>query len=126
MLNVDLYNFIPFLTGKKPAPEPIMGRNPEDSLEIIRQSCSNKESSCPKWSRLIREHCLMPSDHPFVRLLQSRQIPSDNPLWTLGAIAFGTETPWIVFNAIHWPDGTKDYPERFDVQWAKSQAIGKR
>ena len=124
MFKVDLYNFIPFLTGKKLGPEAITGRNPEDAAKAIRQSCSNKESNYDEWSKLIKEHCRIPSDHPFVKLLEKHQIPSNDPLWTLGAIAFGTETSWIVFNAIHWPDGKKDCPERLDIKWAKSQVIG--
>lgn len=126
MLKVDLYNFIPVLTGKNPGPEAITGRSPEDAVKAVRRSCSNKERNCAEWSRLIKEHCRIPSDHPFVRLLKDRGIASDDPLWTLGAIAFGTETSWIVFNAIHWPDGKRDFPERLDLKWTKSQALGER
>ncbi len=120
MLKIDLLNLIPVF-ARKENPEPIQGEEPQEASEAIRKSCSDQAGSYEKWSHLIRKNCPIPPDHPYKTILESRGIPSTDPLWTLGSIAFGTETPWIVFMAIHWPDKT-DYPEQLDMEWTKTQA----
>lgn len=121
MFKVDLLNLIPVFTRKKEIPENLQGKEPKVAAESIRRSCNNQADSYDEWSGLIRQNCPIPTNHPYRKILETRGIPSDDPLWTLGSIAFGTETAWVVFNSLYWPDGKVDFPEQLDMKWTKTQ-----
>ncbi|MFC1521867.1 hypothetical protein ACFL6Y_05615 [Elusimicrobiota bacterium] len=68
----------------------------------------------------VRKNCVIAKDHPYRKLLKKHRVTDDDALWTLGAIAFGAESPWIVFDQIIWDDNTKDFPERINKEWLLS------
>ena len=119
MPKVDLLNLIPVFSRKKEVPEALNGKDPHEAAEAIRKSCTDPAGSFHEWSLLIRQNCPLPHDHPYGKLLESRGVRPDDPLWILGLIAFGTEPSQIVFNAVRWPDGKTDLPDQLNRNWTK-------
>ena len=113
MIRVSILNFIPYITGKENTIPKIENKSPEEASKIIRESCTEKGNSIEEWERLIKENCIIPKDEPFKKLLQEKGIPTNNSLWTLGAIAYGTgDSAWIVIQSIKWADGNLSLPDK--------------
>lgn len=121
MPRLDILNFINFFNKESAAPEPLNGLTAEQAAKKVRNSCKEKALNFEDWSRGILENCAIPGDHPYRTLLVKRHIPEGDPLWALGAIAYGTESPWIILRRICWDDGTEDYPEQMDRDWMLKQ-----
>ena len=120
MPKVDLLNFIPVTSQKKKAPETILRKSAHDAAKALRSSCvATRAKSFAEWCHLIRRKCPIPHDHPYRDLLKSRDVHHDDALWIIGSIAFGCQPSSIIFNAIHWPDGTIDRPDRLHKHWLK-------
>jgi hypothetical protein len=93
----------------------------ENTAEVaarkVRDSCVGKARDFEEWARLIRANCVIPPDHPFRTVLKKRRVSADDHLWTLGAIAFGTENPWIEMREIDWGRGEVSRPEEDEKAW---------
>ncbi|MEK7765288.1 MAG: hypothetical protein AAB368_03525 [bacterium] len=96
----------------------------EGAAKKVRESCAEKAKDLETWARLIRANCVVPPDHPFRQLLKSRGVAADDHLWTLGAIAFGTENPWIAIREIEWGKGEVTKPEEEEKAWLDRLAKG--
>ena len=112
MIKIKVFNFIPYIVNNKKEIQQIENKTLSEVLKIVRDSCSNKGKSIEEWSKSIVTHCIIPKSHPFLKMLKSKNIPLNNPLRVLGAIAYGTETPWIVIESIKWENGTVSSPEQ--------------
>lgn len=112
MIKMKVLNFIPYIVNKKKNIQQIKNRPISEILKIVRDSCSNKGNNIEEWSKSIVTNCIIPKSHPFLEILGSKNIPLNHPLRVLGAIAYGTETSWIVIENIKWEDGTISYPEQ--------------
>lgn len=117
MPKIDLFNFVPYLAGSREIPEPMEQLSPRVALERVRASCSEKGDSLEAWSKTLVENCVIPSEHPFRALMNAHMVPAEDPLWTLGAIAYGTESHWVVIRRIVWDDGTSDSPDELERAW---------
>jgi len=121
MIRISILNFIPYLTGKEKTIPKIENKSPEEASKIIRESCREKGKNFEEWERLIKEHCIIPKDEPFKKLLQEKGIPFENSLWTLGSIAYGTgDSAWIVIQNIKWDDGKISLPEKEHKDYIKT------
>ena len=117
---VDLLNLIPTLARRKRPPEAVLRKSAEEAVKAFRRSCRRtREKSYEAWCRLIHKSCKMPHDHPYLELMEKRRVRPEDPLWILGLIAFGNEPSSIVFQAIHWPDGKTDHPDKLHWKWRK-------
>jgi len=112
MIKVSIINFIPYMKERNRRFQTITNKTPAEAVNTIRNACNDKGKDVAEWTQEIKAHCIIPSSHPFRHLLESKGIPHDNPLWVLGAIAYGTETEWIVIESIKWADNTVSYPEK--------------
>lgn len=121
MLKVDIANLIPYISGKADAPEVLNGVTPKHAVDRIRASCTDHGDDLPKWSAGILQHCIIPADHPYRALLKKRKVPPGDPLWILGAIAYGTQSSWISFRRIQWEDGGLDCPDELERKWLVGQ-----
>jgi hypothetical protein len=117
MPKVDIANLIPYISGKADAPEVLNGVTPKHAVDHIRASCTDQGNDYPHWSAGILQHCIMPADHPYRALLKKREVPAGDPLWILGAIAYGTQSSWISFRRIQWEDGKVDLPDEHERNW---------
>lgn len=117
MPKVDILNFVPYLSGSGDVPVPINALSPRIAVERVRSSCAEKGESLAAWSDAIVKNCIIPPDHPLRALLNSRKIAEGDPLWTLGAIAYGTKSPWVVIRRIEWDDGSVDLPDQMEREW---------
>ena len=102
----------------------ISDKSSESVAIKVRGSCAEKAKDMETWAWLIRANCVIPPDHPFRQELKRHNIPSDDHLWTLGAIAFGTENPWIVIREIEWRKGEISNPEKEEKAWLDRLARG--
>ncbi|MDD5655666.1 MAG: hypothetical protein PHF00_00230 [Elusimicrobia bacterium] len=123
MPKVDIVNLIKVFAGKASDVETLDGVSARVAAERVRASCADQDESFEKWSAGIVAHCVIPPDHPFRALLLKRKVPTDAPLRTLGAIAYGTAKPWIVFRRISWEDGRNDFPEQMEKDWNAKQSL---
>ncbi len=96
----------------------------EAAAKKVRASCAEKAKDLETWARLIRANCVIPPDHPFRHALKSHGVAPDDHLWTLGAIAFGTENPWISIREIEWRKGDVSTPEEDEKAWLDRLAKG--
>lgn len=96
----------------------------EVAARKVRESCAEKASDLETWARLIRAHCIIPPEHPFRAVLRRHGVPAEDHLWTLGAIAFGTENPWITIREIDWGKGETTMPEEDEKAWLARLAEG--
>lgn len=119
MPRVDVVNLIPYHAGKAQGPEALKGLSPRAAAERVRESCTEKGASYSDWAGGILQHCLIPADHPYRLLMAKRRIKGSDPLYVLGAIAYGTQSPWIVFGRIEWDDGKVDLPDELEREWLK-------
>lgn len=117
MPKVDVLNLIQYHTGKANAPETLNGVAPLHAAERIRASCKDQGADFKEWTSGILQHCMIPPDHPYGTLLKKRKVPAGDPLWLLGAIAYGTQSPWIVFRKIVWDDGKMELPDDLERKW---------
>jgi len=113
-LEVEIVNLIPVLSGKATNVDPRTG-SPAQLLNAVRGSCENPGTSLESWSTTIEKHLPVPATHPFQKVL-SRLKPGD-PLRTLGAWAYGSETGWITIERIRWEDGTTASPQADHRAW---------
>ena len=95
----------------------IEGASSEEACRRVRETFMQKAPDLEDWSRQIRDHCRIPPEHPFRELLKKRGVKESDHLWTLGALAFGTQNPWIVLQEIRWDDNTRSYPEADEQRW---------
>jgi len=116
MRHITIDNYIGVF-GKGTASRAIEADNAETVLKKVRESCAEKGTDLETWARLIRANCIIPPDHPFRDLLRRHGVPAEDHLWTLGAIAFGTETPWIAIREISWRKGDVSRPEEEEKAW---------
>lgn len=119
MPKIDIVNLIPYHSGK--APETLSAVTPQRAAERIRAACADQGADFAEWCRGILEHCIIPSEHPYRTALKKRKVPDDDPLWVLGAIAYGTQSPWIGFRRIAWDDGTMELPDELERKWIAKQ-----
>lgn len=111
---VEIVNLIPVLSGKLRNVEPRTGP-PGQVLNAVRASCEDPGTTLASWARTVEEHLPIPPSHPFQNVL-SRLKPGD-PLRTLGAWAYGSETGWITIERIRWEDGTTASPQADHRAW---------
>lgn len=121
MPKVDIVNMIPYHSRKAAEPDALNGLTPRKAAERVRESCGDKAADFDAWARGILEHCFVPAEHPYRVLLSKRKVPQDDPLWVLGAIAYGTQSPWIAFRRIVWDDGKADTPDDLERDWIQKQ-----
>lgn len=121
MPKIDIVNLIPYHARTAKEPEALTGLTPRKAAERVRESCSEKGSDFRAWSRGILEHCIIPPKHPYRVLLTKRKVANDDPLWVLGAIAYGTQSPWIAFRRIVWEDGKFAVPDELEREWILKQ-----
>lgn len=117
MPKVDIINLILYHTGKADAPETLNGVTPAHAAECVRRACEEQGASFKEWSDGIIRHCVIPPEHPYRKLLKKRKVPQGDPLWVLGAIAYGTHSPWIVFRKIEWDGGKVELPDTLERKW---------
>ena len=116
MKRIVIDNYIGVL-GKHAALGVIKEGTSVAAAKKVRASCAKQADDFDAWARLIRANCIIPPDHPFRRALKSHAVPADDHLWTLGAIAFGTENPWIVIREIEWRKDEVYRPEEQEKAW---------
>lgn len=121
MPKVDIVNLIPFHTGRAKEPETLNGVSPKTAAERIRSSCAERAADFDAWCKGILTNCLIPPDHPYRAMLKKHKAPETDPLWVLGAIAYGTQSPWIGFRRIAWDDKTVELPDELERQWITKQ-----
>lgn len=121
MPKVDILNLIPYHAGKAKAPEPLNGMTPKQAADKVRESCADPGKDFKEWSKGILDHCIIPPDHPYRALLTKKKVQGDDPLWVLGAIAYGTQSPWIGFRRIEWDDGKVELPDDLERIWIVKQ-----
>ncbi len=119
MPKIDIVNLISYHARKAGEPQTLAELSPRTAAERIRDSCREKSASYAQWARGILQHCLIPNGHPYRRLMSKRNIAKGDPLWVLGAIAYGTQSPWIAFRRIEWDDGKTDLPDELEREWLK-------
>jgi hypothetical protein len=124
MPKVDIVNLIRVFARKASDIETLNGVSAQAAAEKVRASCAEQGENFEGWSTGIVEHCVIPPDHPFRALLLKRKVPLNDPLWTLGAITYGTGNPWIVFRRIRWADGQEDFPDQMEKDWTAKQSSG--
>lgn len=117
MPKVDILNLILYHTGKANAPETLNGVTPAHAAARVRRACGNQGASFKEWSDGIISHCVIPPGHPYRKLLKKRKVPQGDSLRVLGAIAYGTHSPWIVFRKIVWDDGKVALPDTLERKW---------
>ena len=119
MIKVSILNFLPYMKNWEDHIGIVENKTPEEAANIIRDSCKERAKDFEEWSRLIRDNCVIPKEHPYRTLLENKNIPNDHPLWTLGSIAFGTSTDWIIIQRIKWDDITTSFPEKGHKEFLK-------
>ncbi len=130
-VRVSVLNLIPLITNKTKNVVVAERVSPREALTLIRNSCSEKGANLKEWSKAIRQHCVIPTGHPYKRFLMEKRITEDKPLWTLGSIAYGTETPWVIIREIVWSNGKTFFPDKWDRDWAlkaggKNQTVNEK
>ncbi len=95
---------------------------PDRACRWIRESFAEKGSDYDAWTQLIRSHARISPVHPFRELLVRKGVLENDPLWTLGALAFGSSNPWIVIIEIQWADGERSRPEEMERRWLASSS----
>lgn len=121
MPKVDVVNLISYHARKADAPETLNSVSPKAAAERIRESCAEKAGSFDEWCLGILQHCLIPPEHPYRALLKKRKVPEKDALWVLGAIAYGTQSPWIGFRRIVWDDNSVELPDALERKWLMAQ-----
>jgi len=111
MIKVEVVNHVPIWKTPSGDPKLIENVGPKEACQIIRDTFSNRGDSLKEWSDIIRSHGILPLDDPYRIILEQRNIPEDDYLWTLGSLAFGSSREWISIYKIEWEDGTKSTPE---------------
>lgn len=117
MRRIVVDNYIRIWSKHAGSVEVITERTSEAAARKVRDSCENGSDDFEKWARLIRANCVIPPEHPFRSMLRRHGIPASDHLWTLGAIAFGTENPWIAIREIDWGKGEVAQPEEDEKTW---------
>jgi len=117
MKNIVVENYIRVWGKHAGSVQVIAERSSESAAKKVRESCVEKAGDFETWARLIRSHCIIPPEHPFRRVLKEHGVSAEDHLWTLGAIAFGTEKPWIVIREIEWGKGEVSRPEEEERAW---------
>jgi hypothetical protein len=121
-VRVSILNLIPLITNKTKNVVVAERVSPRKALTITRSSCSEKSANLKEWSKTIKQHCVIPPGHPYSRFLIEKNVPKNDPLWTLGSIAYGTETHWVIIREIAWSDGKTFFPDKWDRDWTLKQA----
>lgn len=121
MPKVDIVNLIAYHARKADAPETLHGVSPTQAAEKVRASCADQAKDFKEWSGGILRNCIIPPEHPYRALLKKRKVSESDPLWVLGAIAYGTQSPWIAIRRIVWDDGTMELPDDLERKWILKQ-----
>lgn len=98
--------------------------NVADVLRQVRSECSQQGETEAEWAQTIRDHGVVPDDHPFLRLCQQLNLPEDHPLRTLGSWAFGFGNPWIVIQWVRTEDGRMIGRDQFDPFYRAQRRSG--
>lgn len=114
---VSVANFVPEIRGLQGGMKWHEHVSPEAACDFIRQTFEAKADSLEKWSELIRDHARIPPGHPFERSLEMHGVSKQDFLWTLGSLAFASETQWIEILEVVWPDGTRTRPNDEEKHW---------
>lgn len=121
MPKLDIVNLIAYHAGKAEAPETLHGVSPMQAAERVRASCSEQAKDFKEWSGGILGNCIIPPEHPYRAMLKKHKVSESDPLWVLGAIAYGTQSPWIAIRRIVWEDGTTELPDDLERKWILKQ-----
>lgn len=117
--SVRIYNLIPFLSGRVDRLRRVDGR-PKTVLEVVRESCEQKERSLVAWAEAVESHCPVPLGHPYRRYAD--RLPSGDPLRTLGCWAYGAGNSWVTIEDITWEDGSVSRPQEEHRAWLKRKS----